>query len=453
MVTRQHGQTVALIGGAGTGKTTKLVSMVLSAYADEASPILALTFMQGARARLKSRLTESSSSRGSSVVCQTLDSFCLMLVRRFRSVLGLGNRVVYPICNETECQANSLIGCYLTFSELRSMAAELLQKDHVSEWLACSYACLAVDEFQDCNEELLSVVEGIAASIPTYVAADEFQVLNESGECPSIAWIEDRCQIKVLSEVHRTDDSRLLAAAAALRNGEAGQTGVAVMGVKAPGLAAWEVARRIGWEGWGRAGSSIAMLCPCQPSTSGFFDQALVSIGKRLGKTQKIGPYPFRYEVSRDPEEDRTVQLVEKRIAEAGQRVPIEVVHKLSDEIPSLRKTVLLARSEGVDLIEKTEVLECARRSTVWPRRGLRQNEQGRIATTIHGAKNREFDYVAVLWPYETPSNGEYQRRLLYNALTRARKDAVILVQGGQHAVYDSCTMGLLVGDAASRRP
>jgi len=50
-------------------------------------------------------------------------------------------------------------------------------------------------------------------------------------------------------------------------------------------------------------------------------------------------------------------------------------------------------------------------------------------AMTIHQAKNQEFDNVLVLWPYEVSGNAEKQRRLLYNAVTRAKKRAIVIAQ------------------------
>ena len=48
---------------------------------------------------------------------------------------------------------------------------------------------------------------------------------------------------------------------------------------------------------------------------------------------------------------------------------------------------------------------------------------------TIHQAKNREFHSVIVLWPYEVAGTIERQRRLLYNAITRARCRVLVVVQ------------------------
>ena len=50
------------------------------------------------------------------------------------------------------------------------------------------------------------------------------------------------------------------------------------------------------------------------------------------------------------------------------------------------------------------------------------------IAMTIHQAKNREFDSVIVLWPFQIKGSAERQRRLLYNAITRAKKQALVVV-------------------------
>jgi superfamily I DNA/RNA helicase len=48
---------------------------------------------------------------------------------------------------------------------------------------------------------------------------------------------------------------------------------------------------------------------------------------------------------------------------------------------------------------------------------------------TIQQAKNREFEHVVVIWPYTVPNDNEQKRRLLYNAITRARRSCLVLVQ------------------------
>ncbi|WP_175068497.1 ATP-binding domain-containing protein [Bradyrhizobium uaiense] len=51
-------------------------------------------------------------------------------------------------------------------------------------------------------------------------------------------------------------------------------------------------------------------------------------------------------------------------------------------------------------------------------------------ALTVQQAKNREFDGVVVLWPYQVGGDEEHKRRLLYNAVTRARRWCHVIVQG-----------------------
>jgi superfamily I DNA/RNA helicase len=50
-----------------------------------------------------------------------------------------------------------------------------------------------------------------------------------------------------------------------------------------------------------------------------------------------------------------------------------------------------------------------------------------RTAATVHGAKNREFENVFVVWPYGVKGSEEKQRRLMYNAITRAKNNCIVL--------------------------
>lgn len=51
-------------------------------------------------------------------------------------------------------------------------------------------------------------------------------------------------------------------------------------------------------------------------------------------------------------------------------------------------------------------------------------------AMTVQQAKNREFEGVVVLWPYQVGGDAEHKRRLLYNAITRAKRWCNVIVQG-----------------------
>ena len=54
----------------------------------------------------------------------------------------------------------------------------------------------------------------------------------------------------------------------------------------------------------------------------------------------------------------------------------------------------------------------------------------GRRAMTIQRAKNRESGEVLVVWPHSTAGSIDHQRRLLYNAVTRAKHRCSIVVFG-----------------------
>jgi superfamily I DNA/RNA helicase len=77
-------------------------------------------------------------------------------------------------------------------------------------------------------------------------------------------------------------------------------------------------------------------------------------------------------------------------------------------------------RREIADLIERKARLHSAY--------GF-QRRRGIPIMTIHGAKNRQFDHVVVLWPPGVVGEPDDLRRLLYNAVTRAELRCTIFVQ------------------------
>jgi hypothetical protein len=64
---------------------------------------------------------------------------------------------------------------------------------------------------------------------------------------------------------------------------------------------------------------------------------------------------------------------------------------------------------------------------------------------TVHGAKNREFDHVFVFWAFKAGKwSTEEQRRLLYNAVTRAKLDCTVLVLGNEKGIQKDPVIRLL---------
>lgn len=101
-----------------------------------------------------------------------------------------------------------------------------------------------------------------------------------------------------------------------------------------------------------------------------------------------------------------------------------------SPAVPLTLSTLKRARdTKGMMTFPSAMVLEAYTRHLTTTRQFTRRRRGGRRAMTIHQAKNREFDRVAVVWPYQIPANADDRRRLLYNAITRARRSCVIVVQ------------------------
>lgn len=167
------------------------------------------------------------------------------------------------------------------------------------------------------------------------------------------------------------------------------------------------------------------------------------SLEHQLGSKAKIGPYSFRIE-STSAISETTRDLLES-IAKLPGEVLLENVRGLEND-PGVAKLAANCSVQGRTTVNKVELAQAVERSAHASQSSSWRGERGRVATTIHGAKNREFDYVAVLWPYEVSGDNEYQRRLLYNGITRAKRDAIVLVQGAGRGASKSPLFGLLLG-------
>ena len=68
--------------------------------------------------------------------------------------------------------------------------------------------------------------------------------------------------------------------------------------------------------------------------------------------------------------------------------------------------------------------------------------------TTVHGAKNREFDHVFIFC--RSPSPAAKRRKLLYNAVTRAKRSWMLLVLQGKPGMIGADPALNLLGDYPS---
>ena len=153
---------------------------------------------------------------------------------------------------------------------------------------------------------------------------------------------------------------------------------------------------------------------------------------KQYGK-QKAGPVPINWETTAD-------RIIEATIAALGiangndaisttailalPRSPVAT--QLSRWVEHQRR--ILGRTD----FSATEVRAQVQRAVQHVRSFGSIPQGGHRAMTIHQAKNREFPVVMVLWPFRVVGDAVLARRWLYNAVTRAKRRAIVIVEDPQ---------------------
>jgi len=412
-------------GAAGTGKTTRLFGAAQKFLQDhplsEGQRVLALTKHHGSRKRLVDRLT-GPSGLGAPVDCITLDSFALNLAQRWRSMVRhLG---VVPKPGD--------------FDAIALAAASVLEVA-AGAWVARRYPLVLVDEMQDCREANTKLLAALEPHVTIIAGADNFQDLNDCGENKALKWASSLGQSTPLSKIHRTNRSGILEAAQALRSGTSLRlstqrgSGFEIMSARSPYVAGATVSWRI--LSWSSAGQ-IAVISPVKRASSHFIDRLTTWMGEHPAKTRTksgatAGPYRLRWE---DSDKDAAQRLLtnlglDGKGAAAVSCAKLETLG-MQAAVPELtewaRRRRFLKGRESVTLEEMKETLH----QIVRRRRVFNDHNRGRLhALTVHQAKNREFESVVVLWPIQVASvDVEMQRRLLYNAITRAKRNVIVIV-------------------------
>lgn len=409
----------AFTGGAGCGKTHMLMD-ALSAHLD-ATPlhadqkVLALTFMHGSRRRLEERLGMLQNLKGKTE-CTTIDSFAWRLVRRWRSLAAaLGFVNIEPTEYERVCEA----------------AGALAQVKEVHNWVAATFPILVVDEAQDMTVNRLSMVAGLANRLEVFVAADEFQCLSEElRPNPACAWLAQVCAPEELTQPRRTNVDELLDAARAIRAGEAPKSAKLFM-VKqtstAPLAGSW-INSNLSWYGGGKR---VAIITP----TYGPFARGALAWAA-ANKTKKgAGPYNVAWEQSEA--KAATEYLATIQLADQADGVSIAAILAAAGDARTARDVTewleIQRRTKAKVEFTRDEVVKLVEQSFSQRRQSRRSDVRGWKGMTVHGAKNREFDNVIVLWPAAVGGSDDQKRRLLYNAVTRAKERCIVLVQASAH--------------------
>ncbi|WP_424983878.1 ATP-binding domain-containing protein [Maritalea sp. S77] len=423
-------------GPAGSGKTFNMVAharqLIENDALSEGQRMLALTFMNGARRRLTASLNAEASFRRK-FDCLTFDSFAQSLAGR-RSA---------KLTNEMRRQAEELG----QFNGPCFLASQLLQDAEVLRWVARTYPLVLVDEAQDLDVHRQGIILGLKEYCTAVVAADSFQCLTDGQETANfIAQLEHAGTTHSLTQCHRTTKEGLLAAALAVRRGEntldvlneetIGKTdrvhwvgeGIELLEVPAkannPGLLAWNLAFQL------RRGShDVAILTPDSKNT--IIRNAINSV------TEKQGPWPHNaFPVSWEGRDNSIADDLSAEIgfpASASYDEVCELLEKHLEEptVKSVdRRVRRLHKVTGQREFEKAQLVsfisDAVRTNT---RLGFKKSAKIK-AMSIHGAKNREFDRVIVLWPQSVTGGDEHKRRLLYNAMTRAKNHCTVIVLG-----------------------
>ncbi len=344
--------------------------------------------------------------------CLTIDSFAWRLVRRWRSLsAALGFVNIEPKEYERVCEA----------------ASALAQIKEVHNWVAATFPILVVDEAQDMTVNRLGMVTGLADRLEVFIAADEFQCLSEElRPNPACAWLTEVCAPEELTQPRRTNVDELLNAARAIRAGEAPKSErffIVAQTSTSPLAGAW-INSNLSWYGGGKR---VAIITP----THGKFSRAALAWAAENKTKKGAGPYNVAWEQSEA--QAATEYLATIQLADQADALSIAAVVAAAGDPRTARDVAewleIQRRTRAKVEFTRDEVVKLVEQSFSQRRHSRRNDVRGWKSMTVHHAKNREFDNVIVLWPAAVGGSDEQKRRLLYNAVTRAKERCIVLVQ------------------------
>lgn len=437
------GPSLLVTGHAGTGKTTRLLEILQErlnrARLADHQTIPVISAMHGARRRLVGKLAEIQRARNSEVSpfrfrVETIDSFALHVANRGRSFLG-ERRPIVP-CDILPSDDERVL--WIEVGNCCEWATRVLQHPQAKVMLRDSYPLVVIDEFQDCHGATLEFVQQLAQVIPIVAAADEFQVISGDGDdTHAVKWAASTFRVEDLGEdnkSHRAAKNPCIRnTAAALRSGQqtARQARVKVVCEPKGPLAGSLVARVV--KSLGRD-ATIALIA--YSFKNHFSARALDLLNNGSKNWQETGkglaPVPFTLLASQQSELEKHREIVKNTFRNEkcylGQNLPSAL---LPDVAEAWRTCQYQARRLGRDSWSRTH-LQNEVSGRVHKRHSFSPATSRRTALTISSAKNQEWDYVFILWAKEffRDSHTENHRiRLLYNAITRAKRDCVVIVR------------------------
>lgn len=406
-------------GPAGSGKTTRLIQELDAALQatplEEHQKVLALTKIHGSRRRLQAQLGHLHTLRHR-FECMTADSYARRLLGRWCSLSRkhFGN---VPSVDDHD--------------EFCKRAADLIVEDAVNQWVTRTYPIVVVDEMQDSKGGQLRMLQMLARSATCLAAGDDFQDLEEVGENHAVSWARENGQVITLVQIHRTSVQGLLDAAKAVREARevVNGKGFDMVSVPKPQFGAWYVSKHI--SRWRKKGN-VVIITPTGPDKSVFVRDLITRVESApIGKKWKYGPHSVSWALSHHTAFEQFVAKI---------KLPDDPCEEISEDQldlddtygPSSALARWLDRKRRVSGKTKFSVAEVRAQISLILQRtrafGHSWN-RGVSAMTVHQAKNREFDSVIVPWPLRIKGSGERQRRVFYNAITRAKQQALVVIE------------------------
>lgn len=310
------------------------------------------------------------------------------------------------------------------FDRINKIAVELLEVEFVAKWVCEKYPIILVDEAQDLNSIKLELIKKLSIYSQIVLAADGFQCLDENIQpAPAISWMNEHAKLTLLSKVHRTDDESLLVAANEIRSKKGKLTrgkNFKTHETKFSNMVPWYIVNELRTNRW----ESVAIISPARSANVLKFVQRVSE--KPIGKVP-IGPYRVRTEESDTSRLEELEAQVDFSLLEDTHKFEIYLKSSENTQLISLGSWVEKCRKLSSIQITEEEIQSRLKEIIRNTKRFRTSEEKGIVFTTAHGAKNREFDGVIVIWPYATPPSDDQKKRLLYNAVTRAKKWCVVI--------------------------
>jgi hypothetical protein len=402
---------LAFEGPAGTGKTYLLIEEVRARAPQllgTGQHVLGLTFMHGARRRLDESFANSPEVRGRACAL-TIDSFAAHVVKRWSGVAPL-------------------IKDFTQFDDVCDACGALLERPEISQWVSAAFPIVAIDEAQELKPCRLRIAQALSNSTQMIVAADEFQCLDDLLDTgPFVEWFATG-NVQQLAVVRRTRRQGLLNAGVALR---AAQGPVEGPGLRIRYEFPAQVKFAVGHALRGGVGTRAILIAP---GSAAWANELVPQLSAGFhSKTQNIPPLPVVWEASPAAEVTTTTQAicgVEERVESTELMRRIKAAPDAPTWLPMVRASVEMARrAHGIRDWDYTALLAlCGRKANAHRAYGY-SSQSGIRVMTIQAAKNRQFKDVVVLWGPGAPGSADHQRRLLYNAISRAEHNCTVIVR------------------------